>query len=124
MALLSRDQIREAAKADLPRDTITLNYPPHLVGEVIVRGMGGKELSIFNEGLFHGNGRKRKVVTTNIQAKMAVRCMVDADGVRLFTDDDADWLGELRNDALGKIFKKIQQLSGIADDDEEDDAGK
>lgn len=125
MALLSRDDIREAAKAALPRKTISLNFPPQLVGDVIVRGMGGKELSLFNESLFHGSGKKRRVVTTNIQARMAVRCVVDADGVRMFTDEDAEWLGDLRADALAVIFKEIQQLSGLGDDeDEADEAGK
>lgn len=125
MALLSRDQIREAAKAELPRKTLTLNFPPQLVGDVIVRGMGGKELSIFNEGLFHGNGKKRRIVTTNIQARMAVRCVVDEKGIRMFTDEDAEWLGELRADALAVIFKEIQKLSGLGDDaDEDDEAGK
>jgi len=124
MPLLSRDQIREAAKAKLPTKTLALNFPPQLVGDVIVRGMGGKELSLFNESLFTGNGKKRKVVTVNIQARMAVRCVVDEDGVRMFTDDDAEWLGELRADALAVIFKEIQKLSGLGDDDEDDEAGK
>jgi hypothetical protein len=126
MALISRDQFREAAKAPRVAEKLTLNYPPHLVGEVYVLPMGAKELSLFNESLFQGNGRKRKVVTVNIQAKMAVRCVVDAeiDGTRLFSDDDAEWLGENRADAIGKIFKKIQQLSGLGDDEEDEDSGK
>jgi hypothetical protein len=78
MALLTREQIVEASKAQLPRRTKSLI--PELGGDVIVRGMSGKELSLFNESLFTGKGKKRKVVTVNIQAKMAVRCLEDADG--------------------------------------------
>lgn len=123
MGLISRDQFREAANAPKRAVLLTLNYPPELVGDVWVKPMGAKELSLFNEGLFRGNGKKRRVVTVNIQAKMAVRCVVDAeiDGKRMFSDDDADWLGELRADAVGKIFDRIKELSGLADDDEEDD---
>lgn len=128
MPLISRDQFREAAKAPKRAVLLPLNYPPELVGDVYVKPMGARELSIFNEGLFTGKGKKRKVVTVNIQAKLAVRCLVDAeiDGTRIFTDDDAEWLGEVRADAVGKIFKKIQELSGLADDDDEEegDAGK
>lgn len=127
MALISRDQFREASKAALPTKRFTLNYPPELVGDVIVRAMGAKELTLFNESLFQGNGKKRKIVTINIQAKMAVRCILDEDGKRIFSDDDADWLGELRADAVGKIFKTIQDLTGLNDDDENeegDTAGK
>jgi hypothetical protein len=118
MGLLTREQIVEASKAALPRRTVTV---PELGGDVIVRGMSGKDLSLFNESLFTGKGKKRKVVTVNIQAKMAVRCMEDADGNRLFTEDDAKWLGNLRADALGRIFKAIQELSGLGDDDEDDE---
>jgi hypothetical protein len=125
MALITRDRFREASHAPKRAKKLTLNYPPELVGDVFINPMGGKELSIFNEGLFQGNGKKRKVVTVNIQAKMAVRCLVDAeiDGTRLFSDEDAEWLGELRADAIGRIFKEIQKQSGL-DDDEDDDAGK
>lgn len=121
--LITRDQFREAAKAPRVAEKLTLNYPPLLVGDVFVQPMGARELSLFNESLFKGNGKKRKVVTVNIQAKMVVRCVVDAEvnGTRVFSDDDAEWLGECRADAVGKIFKKIQELSGLADDDEEDD---
>lgn len=121
--LLTRDQIKEAAKAALPRKTL---FVKQLGGDVIVRGMSGAELSLFNESLFTGKGKKRKVVTINIQAKMAVRCLEDADGLRLFQDSDAEWLGEMRADALGVIFKAIQEISGLGDDDdeEEDDPGK
>lgn len=127
MGLISRDQFREAAQAPKTAVPLTLNYPPHLVGDVYVKPMGAKELSLFNESLFTGKGRKRKVVTINIQAKLVVRCCVDAEinGTRMFSDDDADWLGEVRADAVGKIFKKIQQLSGLDDDDDEEgEAGK
>jgi hypothetical protein len=95
MALLTRDQLKEAAKAALPHRTLTVK---ELGGDVIVRGMSGADLSLFNESLFTGKGKKRKVVTVNIQAKMAVRCLEDADGSRMFTDEDATWLG---NPALG-----------------------
>jgi hypothetical protein len=116
--LLTREQIVEASKAQLPRRTVAI---PELGGDVNVRGMSGKELSLFNESLFTGKGKKRKVVTVNIQAKMAVRCIEDADGHRLFTDDDAEWMGNMRADALGRIFKAIQELSGLGDDDDEED---
>lgn len=127
MALISRDQWREASKAPKVAELVPLNYPPHLVGDVYVKPMGARELSLFNESLFTGKGKKRKVVTVNIQAKLVVRCVVDApvDGTRMFSDEDAEWLGEVRADAVGKLFKKIQELSGLADDDdEEDDQGK
>lgn len=118
MAVLNREQILQLAKAELPRKTV---HVKELGGDVIVRGMSGKELSLFNEGLFKGNGKKRKVVTVNIQAKMAARCLENEDGVRLFTAEDEDALGQLRADALGRIFKTIQELSGLGDDDDEDD---
>lgn len=118
MGLLTREQLVEASKAELPRRTVTI---PELGGEVIVRGMSGKDLSLFNESLFTGKGKKRKVVTVNIQAKMAARCIEDADGRRMFSDDDAQWLGNIRADALGRIFTAIQELSGLGDDEDEDD---
>ena len=118
MALLSRDQIRAAVTAGLPRKTL---HVPALGGDVTVRGMSGKELTLFQDSLWTGKGKKRKVVTVNIQAKMAVRCVLNEDGTRMFTDEDVDWLGDLRGDALVKIFDAIQTLSGMSTDDDEDD---
>lgn len=117
MAFLTRDEIRAAAQADVSRKTLTIT---ELGGDVVVRGMSGKELSLFHETLYSGKGKKRKVVTTNIQAKMAVRCVENADGSRMFTDEDAEWLGGLKAGILTRIYDAIQELSGIGDEDEDD----
>src|SRR5690606_8148835 len=51
------------------------------------------------------------------RARLVVRCCVDEDGNRIFTDADADMLATKSAAALDRIYKVAARLSGVSDDD-------
>ena len=79
--------------------------------------MTGKERDAWEGTLVRGRGTARRTDTRNARATLAVRCLVDAQGARLFTNADAERLGNIRVDYLQKIFEAAQRLSGVTDDD-------
>jgi hypothetical protein len=55
----------------------------------------------------------------NIRARLAVLCIVDEQGNRVFSDDDAPALGQQSAAALGRIFAAATQLNGLSATDVE-----
>jgi len=115
MARLTREQLLAAAVKDrLPREVLQI---PELGGEVIIQGLTGTERDAWEASLVRGKGLRRTINTENVRARLAVRCLVDESGTRLFTDADAAALGNLRVDVLQRIFSVAQKLSGVSDED-------
>jgi hypothetical protein len=112
MALLTRADLLAAVA--LPRETVRV---PELGGEVLIQGMSGTQRDAWEASLVEGRGKRRKMNTANIRAKLVAQCCVDGSGVRLFTDADMDILGETRVDVLNRLFNVAQRLSGVSDDD-------
>lgn len=112
MGLLSREALLGATS--LPQQTIHIHA---LGGDVIVRGMNGKDRDAFEASLLVGKGRGRHVSTDNIRGRLAARCLVHPDGRRMFSDEEADQLGAIRADVLSPIYDLAQKLSGVSDED-------
>jgi len=112
VALLSRADLLAACV--LPRETVHI---PELGGDVIVQGMSGAQRDAWEASLVEGRGKKRRMNTANIRAKLVAQCCVDQDGRRLFTDEDVEVLGTARVDVLNRLFGVAQKLSGVSDED-------
>lgn len=117
-AALTREGLLAATQ--LPRERIDI---PELGGFVFVQGMSADDRDAFEASLVTGRGKKRDVDTHNVRAKLAVRCLVDEQGTRLFKDHEAPLLGRIRVDVLQRVFDAAQRLSGIRDEDV-DELGK
>ncbi len=107
------------AAANLPREKVDL---PELAldGDVYIRATSGRERDDFEESLRIKKGRnKGDTDLHNFRAKLAVRCLVDEDGVRILEDDDASILGELPVSVLNRIMEVINRLSGTTPAEEE-----
>jgi hypothetical protein len=59
----------------------------------------------------------------NIRAKLVALTVVDEDGNRIFSDEDAEALGKKSAAALDRIFAVAQRLSGLRPEDVEELAG-
>jgi hypothetical protein len=57
--------------------------------------------------------------TNNLTAELIVKCLVDEDGARVFTDEDAPALGGKGAAVLSKLFEKAMRLSGLSSETEE-----
>lgn len=120
MAMLDREALLKAASSpkNLPRDQVDV---PEFGGFVIVQGMTGTERDAWEKSLVVlRRGVRRDINVENIRARLAVRCLVNEDGARLFEDEDAKALGNLRVDVLQRIYETAQRLSGVTDGDLEE----
>ncbi len=102
------------------RETV---YIPELKGSVIVQGMSGIERDEWEASLIRGKGKHREVNTRNLRAKLVTRCVLNDDGTRMFTDEDAAALGKIGAHVLQRLFEAAQKLSGVSDEDV-DELGK
>ena len=94
---------------------------PEWGGSVLVRGMTGRERDAFEVSLLQpGRGGRRAPDPVNLRAKVVVRCVVDDDGSRLFTDGDATELGEHSGAAIDRVYAVAARLSGLSGDDQEE----
>jgi hypothetical protein len=124
--MLTRDAILSAS--DLPKEKVEV---PEWGGAVWVKTMTGAERDSFEQSIIDAKGStvptnvkgKVKAVPkpnfTNVRARLVVRAVVDEQGTRLFTDDDAEALGAKSGKALDRLFEVAQRLCGIGDKDVE-----
>lgn len=106
--LLTKDDILQAQ--DLPTERVEV---PEWGGAVIVRGLTGAERDKFEASIVIRKGDKTDFNPENMRAKLVALCVVDEQGNRLFTDDEAKLLGRKSAAALDRVFQVAQRLSGL-----------
>lgn len=105
------------AVSDIPQETVPV---PEWGGEVLVRGLTGKQRDDFEASLMRGQGRKQHMVLDNVRAKLCVLTIVDENGNRLFTDGDLRALSEKSAAALDRVCAVSMRLSGLTQEDVEE----
>ena len=111
-----KDQILQAN--DLPREKVSV---PEWECDVWIRALTSQERDDFEQSMIEtsGFGKKLEVQTdlSNAKAKLVCRCMVDDDGERIFTDDEAVALGGKSAVVLNRLYEVASKLSGMSKDD-------
>jgi hypothetical protein len=115
---LTRDAILKAH--DLPTEVVEI---PEWNGSVIVRGLTGTERDAFEQSIVEQRGKNTRMNLRNIRAKLVALTVVDEEGNRVFSDEDAEALGKKSAAALDRIFAIAQRLSGLRPEDVEELAG-
>lgn len=115
MPYLTREQILQAD--DLLLEDVEV---PEWDGTVRVRGLTGAERDAFESEIVQLKGKKASLNTQNFRAKLVARSVVDEDGQRLFSDRDAQVLGQKSAAALQRVFEVAQRLSGLSETDVEE----
>lgn len=115
---LTRDAILKAQ--DLPTEVVEI---PEWNGAVIVRGLTGAERDAFEQSIVETRGKNTRMNLRNIRAKLVALTVVDEDGNRIFSDEDAEALGKKSAAALDRVFAVAQRLSGLRPEDVEELAG-
>jgi hypothetical protein len=116
-----RDSI--LAIQDIQYETV---YVPHWKETVRVRGMTAAERDAYEAEALSGQADKSGRVKPNLKnsrARMCVRCVVDENGARVFSDADADALGAKSASAVDAVYAVAARLSGFSKQDE-DELGK
>lgn len=116
--LLTRDDILKAQ--DLPTERV---FVSEWNGEVIVRGLTAAERDAFEQSIVETRGKNTRMNLRNIRAKLVAMTVVDEQGNRIFSDEDAELLGKKSAAALDRIFSVAQRLSGLRPEDVEELAG-
>lgn len=116
--LLTRDDILMAQ--DLPTERVAV---PEWGGEVIVRGLTAAERDAFEQSIVETRGKNTRMNLKNIRAKLVAMTVVDEQGDRIFSDEDAELLGKKSAAALDRIFAVAQRLSGLRPEDVDELAG-
>lgn len=112
---LTKDQILQSD--DLPREEVQV---PEWGGSVFVRTMTGIERDSFEQSIVDTNGKSKGTNLKNIRAKLCAYTVVDDNGERLFTNEEAGQLGTKSSKALDRIFPVSQKLNGMSNEDVEE----
>lgn len=112
---LSRDEILKAD--DIKTEVVEV---PEWGGTVLVRGLTGRERDSFEASIMERRGKQLVPNVANVRAKLACRCIIDENGRRVFSDQDADELGEKNASAMNRVYDVASRLSGMTDDDLEE----
>lgn len=107
---LDKDAILQAD--DLPTEVVNI---PEWGGDVIVRTMPGTERDQFEQEVMEITEGKKKA--KNIRSLLCVRVLVDDEGERIFTDEDAQALGKKSSLVLDRIYDIAQRLNGVTAED-------
>lgn len=116
---LSRDGI--LAAADIETEKVPV---PEWGDDVIIRGLTGEERDAYESSRrqirnFGTPQQEMILVNENMRANLLVRCIVDENGERVFTDRDAGLLGMKNGKVLDRLFDVAARLSGLNDEEAE-----
>lgn len=122
-----RDKLSKAVKK-LPKmkaNDLVPEWADDLEGEpLFLRGLSGEERDDYESSRiiyrFDRNGTaEREMNLKNLRARLLVKCLVDAEGQRVFDDSGAAILGKGDGAVLDRLFEKAIELSGMDRDAEE-----
>lgn len=115
---------REAILAHVERRREVQKVTSPDLGDVLVRKLTCKEIDAFEAGLERvGKDGTRTPNTRNFRGRLAALVLSDERGERLFTDDDAEALGDLPATALAPVILAAKRLSGLSEGAVEDAKG-
>ena len=86
-------------------------------GFITLKALSAKERDAFESSFMVQKGKKREFVNANIRAKLVVKCAIDEMQNRLWSDDDAGWLGDKNASAVNRLYEAAARLSGITEAD-------
>ncbi len=110
MPSLTKLQIRNAKKLI----TETVLTPEWGEGSyAIVKRLSAKERDQFEESNVKGTGKDRRLDLSNVRARLVSLCLVDDQGNRLFTDQEAEELGEYDSLVMDRIFDAAHLLNRL-----------
>ena len=113
--MLNRDQILQAR--ELPTEDVEV---PEWGGTVTVKALTAAERDGYEASMIEGKGKGQRVSMKNVRARLCVRCMINGDGGRIFSDDDAEQLGQQPASALDRVYEVAARLNGVGNEDIEE----
>lgn len=122
VSILKRDEI--LAASDIQLELVPV---PEWGGHVWVKGMTGAERDKFEGSIVKLSiaGKPSRpgddtLNLANVRAKLCSMTICDAEGKRLFSENDIQALSQKSAAGLQRVFTVAQKLSGITDEDVEE----
>ena len=103
--MLTKDSI--LAVQDFTTKTVDV---PEWGGSVLLRGLSSRDKDKFETELAETQD------LNNLRARLVVLSLVDENGERMFSDDEADSLGQKNALVIGRLFDEVRELSGMSDE--------
>lgn len=115
--ILTRDAI--LAASDIRSERVAV---PEWGGEVLVGTMSGAARDEWEQSLItrRPGSTKTEPNLANVRARLVAATVVDENGARLFSAEDAEALGRKSSAALERVCKVAQRLNGLGDADLEE----
>lgn len=88
--------------------------------KVRLKMMSAAERDEFEASTVEMKRGKQKPNLANLRARLVARCIVNAQGDRIFQSGDVARLGRKSAQALDYLFQKCQELNGFTEQDIED----
>ncbi len=106
---LSKKQILES------KDLETKLVPvPEWGGAVLVSQITAADRDRFESSIYVGEGATRRTNSENLRARLCALCLVDENGKRLFTDEEAIELGKKNAGVMDRLFDISQEINGMS----------
>ncbi len=119
--MLNRDQIFEASKKSLKREEVDV---PEWGGKVLIQEPSSTDRDDYEQSLLEARkvGKRMEIKPNfrNARARLAVKCIINEDGTRVFKDADAEELGRGSGAVLSRIEKVIKRLGAMDEKDVEE----
>ncbi len=90
---------------------------PEWGGEVRVRSMTGADRDAWETWLLENRTADGRTNLANLRARITMLCAVDAEGKRLFGEDDIAALGAKSAKALDRVYVATTRLNAIGPED-------
>ena len=110
-----RDRILSAD--DRPKEAV---FVPQWGLSVFVRTLSGAERDDWEASIVQQKGKTATYDLRNLRARLVCKCIVDEGGRRVFSDHEAEVLGEKSAAALDLLFTVAQRLNALTNADVEE----
>jgi hypothetical protein len=102
---------------DIRRETV---FVPDWNLNVYVKTLTGAERDAWESTIMSFDGKKTRMNIRNMRARLVVMCIVDESGNRIFSDAEAEVLGQKSAAALDRLYAVAQRLNAVSDADMEE----
>lgn len=100
--------------------TVAVTVPEWNNEVVLIKGMTGAERDAFEAANRDANGQQK---LNNVRARFLVRVIVNENGTRIFSDQDAAALGKKSSDALTRLWEAANDANGTSEEALEETEG-
>ena len=102
---MDKESFLAFAKANVRKQEVEIEG----YGKVFIRILKARERDLYEGSIAGGD----KFNFDNFRSRLVALCLCDANGNRIFKDEDISVLGEMPADLINKLFTVAQEINGF-----------